>query len=266
MSFFTPLAAKDLELQLKPNFKTLEFHAKLASTSSRALELGAASLPALIVCEHQSAGRGRRRRTWLSPAGTSLTFSAAAKLDPTAAPAGLSLAIAVTIVDVLGAAGFSSSLKWPNDVIGPGGGKLGGILVELANANVVVAGLGLNLHEAKEHEREHHEDASLLSQAEYLDTQQRPIDRGALLVSLAFAIERQIRSWPEPGMDKMLRSWQDRCVHKQGDALQVTGVTGEKQSLLYVGLGGSGELRAKDQAGRTHSFASAEVACESAGN
>ena len=55
----------------------------------------------------------------------------------------------MVVVDVLRAMGLERvGLKWPNDIL-LGGGKLGGILVELRSSDAggigLVAGVGLNL-------------------------------------------------------------------------------------------------------------------------
>lgn len=103
---------------------------------------------AVLACERQTAGRGRRGRHWLAWPGASLTFSARWPFDADApAPAGLSLVAGLavaTVLEQLGVAGVE--LKWPNDVQ-VHGRKLGGILVELTGARpmVAVVGIGLNL-------------------------------------------------------------------------------------------------------------------------
>lgn len=105
----------------------------------------------VLVCERQSAGRGRRGRRWESSAAGSLTFSflwrRAADAPP---PTGLSLAVGLALAHALEACGCNEArLKWPNDVVA-GGGKLAGILVELvtgpgAATDAAVVGIGINL-------------------------------------------------------------------------------------------------------------------------
>ena len=91
-----------------------------ASTNSDLLA-AASTLPSgsVLATEHQTAGRGRRGRTWVAPPGGSLAFSILWKFDaPPAALAGLSLAVGVAVTraaDACGAAGLK--LKWPNDLI-----------------------------------------------------------------------------------------------------------------------------------------------------
>lgn len=104
----------------------------------------------VVLAEHQTAGRGRRGRTWVSWPGASLTFSSLWRFPAGApVPAGLSLvagiAVAITL-EKLGAIGVQ--LKWPNDVLLLGH-KVAGILVELlpgrSGPPLAVIGIGLNM-------------------------------------------------------------------------------------------------------------------------
>jgi len=105
--------------------------------------------PLLLVAEHQSAGRGRAGRSWLSSPEGSLTFSLAWRFDGgPQALLGLPLAVGVALADTLGALGQQVQLKWPNDVL-KDGDKLAGILIETQSAagggTWCVIGIGLNL-------------------------------------------------------------------------------------------------------------------------
>ncbi len=84
------------------------------------------------MADHQSAGRGRLGRSWEAPAGSNLLISVL--LRP-ALPAGLRhLASAVVALAALDAAdtvaGVRLDLKWPNDLLGPDGRKVAGVLAE----------------------------------------------------------------------------------------------------------------------------------------
>lgn len=102
------------------------------------------------LAEHQTAGRGRRGRQWVSSYGRNLYLSFAWRFDlPMADLAGLSLAAGTVVAEVLAELGSREHhLKWPNDVL-VGEAKLGGILVEVAGEAtgpvVAVVGIGLNL-------------------------------------------------------------------------------------------------------------------------
>jgi BirA family biotin operon repressor/biotin-[acetyl-CoA-carboxylase] ligase len=109
-----------------------------------------AGQPRILCAEIQSAGRGRRGRSWLAPFGSGLTFSIGWTY-PEVPPdlSALSLAIGVQVADALRAAGAGEiELKWPNDIVWRHR-KLGGLLIQLkleaGGAASVVVGLGLNL-------------------------------------------------------------------------------------------------------------------------
>ncbi|MGF6274374.1 BirA family biotin operon repressor/biotin-[acetyl-CoA-carboxylase] ligase [Massilia sp. UYP11] len=128
----------------------VEVVAQTGSTNADLLAR-AALLPAplLLVAEHQSAGRGRAGRSWLSSPEASLTFSLAWKFDGgPQALVGLPLAIGVALAETLGALGQQVQLKWPNDLL-KDGDKLAGILIETQSApdggTWTVIGIGLNL-------------------------------------------------------------------------------------------------------------------------
>ena len=108
---------------------------------------------AVAIAGHQTAGRGRRERRWVSSPGSSLCLSLAytfcelpARLPP------LTLAIGVATAGALERLGIEGvRVKWPNDLL-LGRRKLGGILVEsrILNADpqpavTVIAGIGINL-------------------------------------------------------------------------------------------------------------------------
>lgn len=129
----------------------IEWVARTGSTSSDLL-VRAAGLPARAarIADAQTAGRGRRGRSWSMPDGGNLALSLFARLRrPAAQQGGLSLALGVACAERLRCAGLAEvGLKWPNDLLARGR-KLGGLLIELARGDAqgceAVIGLGLNL-------------------------------------------------------------------------------------------------------------------------
>lgn len=108
---------------------------------------------ALLVTDHQVAGRGRLGRTWISEAGKDLTFSFL--LRPEISPTRVhlvvlaaSLAVARVVESVAGLEG-RVLIKWPNDVL-VDGRKVCGILAEssmdMDQVHWVVVGIGLNVN------------------------------------------------------------------------------------------------------------------------
>ena len=127
------------------------------STNQLAAQLGeqAGRGGIVVLAEHQSSGRGRRGKAWVSPYGKNIALSIAWKFDHGArALEGLSLAVGVIVRRVLVRFGLvGAQLKWPND-IHVEQRKLGGILLEMtgdpAGECTVIVGIGLNLSDDQE--------------------------------------------------------------------------------------------------------------------
>jgi len=109
--------------------------------------------PVLRVAQRQTQGRGRRGRSWHGNDAGSLLFSLALPWarDPAASAAvtlACGIAAAAAIQQWIPANGARVLVKWPNDLL-LHGGKLAGILVELADdahgARTLVIGMGINL-------------------------------------------------------------------------------------------------------------------------
>ncbi|MCI8565346.1 MAG: biotin--[acetyl-CoA-carboxylase] ligase [Lachnospiraceae bacterium] len=106
---------------------------------------------ALIVAEKQTAGKGRRGRSWSNTPGECLQMSLL--LRPSLTPnetAGLTLVAALAVCRAVESVlpSLRPQIKWPNDVI-VGTKKICGILVELlldAGQNIVVIGIGVNVN------------------------------------------------------------------------------------------------------------------------
>jgi BirA family biotin operon repressor/biotin-[acetyl-CoA-carboxylase] ligase len=103
----------------------------------------------VIGADLQTAGRGRRGRSWAADAGTALLFSVLLRPSRGGRDVGvLPIAAAVGVAEGLAALGITVGLVWPND-ISADGKKLGGILCELASTGQelawAVVGVGLNV-------------------------------------------------------------------------------------------------------------------------
>jgi BirA family biotin operon repressor/biotin-[acetyl-CoA-carboxylase] ligase len=129
----------------------LEVAWSLDSTNAEALRRGAPSQGTrALFAERQTAGRGRRGRSWIGSPGNSLLLSLSRRFDGGLARlGGLSLVAGVAVAEALQAIGLQEvALKWPNDVV-VAQRKLGGLLVEgsgeAAGSASAVVGLGLNL-------------------------------------------------------------------------------------------------------------------------
>ena len=117
--------------------------------------LSPAPAGAVVLAERQTAGRGRRGRSWEGTASTgrNLTFSLLLphQSDLTRLPL-LPLAAGVALAEVTRRLAGVGGLKWPNDLQDPSGRKLAGLLLEadLRGEEVTraVLGVGLNVGSA----------------------------------------------------------------------------------------------------------------------
>lgn len=109
-----------------------------------------AELPAVFIADGQTAGRGRRGRSFVSDEGAGLYVSFVFKPEKSVTPADITVRAAVAAVRAMKTAfGFSADVKWVNDIFW-GGKKLGGILAEgecdeEGNLAFAVVGIGVNL-------------------------------------------------------------------------------------------------------------------------
>lgn len=106
----------------------------------------------LFVADMQAAGKGRRGRVWVSPAGSSIYMTILLHPDvlPTKAPQ-LTLVMAMAVAEgIRKVTGLETKIKWPNDVI-VNGRKVCGILTEMSTEidyiNYVVIGDGINVNQ-----------------------------------------------------------------------------------------------------------------------
>jgi BirA family transcriptional regulator, biotin operon repressor / biotin---[acetyl-CoA-carboxylase] ligase len=201
-------------------WRTVEVTAVTGSTNADLLARAAAGEPegAVLAAEHQSGGRGRMGRAWISPPRAALTFSVL--LRPSAVPrarlgwlpllAGVAVAAAVRAV-----AAVDAQLKWPNDVLagpaanalaggsGPSaaGGqastvvpprKLAGILAEAAG-DAVVVGIGVNVSTGPA-ELPPPGPGGLAATSLAIEGA-AAADRAVLLAEILAGLERRYRAW-----------------------------------------------------------------------
>ena len=135
-----------------PGQDSLLWFPSIDSTNTRARELArqGAAHGTVLIADHQTGGRGRRGRSFHSPAGVGVYMSVI--LRPHCMPQEimhLTCATAVAMCDAVeAAAGFRPGIKWTNDLV-CGKRKIAGILTELGfdnsgNADFAVIGVGIN--------------------------------------------------------------------------------------------------------------------------
>ncbi len=246
--------------------RAFECRAQIPSTNTELLARAeTASIHGhVLAAEVQTAGRGRRGRTWLSPFGRNLAVSIGVRLQrPAAAIGALSLAVGVAARRALVEFGVRGvELKWPNDVLLEGR-KVAGILIELARPMQpveVVIGIGINVGCA----------AAVRGQVEQaiadVEEQVPRPSRNRLLALLLTHVARASARFDADGFAAFRAEWQ-RHHRYQGAAVTVsspspagsTAVTGKA-----IGVGDTGALRVAT-AGGVREFIGGEVTVREAG-
>jgi BirA family biotin operon repressor/biotin-[acetyl-CoA-carboxylase] ligase len=143
---------------------------------------------AVLLAEHQTAGRGRHGRSWSAAPRSQISMSVG--VDTTGVtPDGwgwLPLLTGLAVVEtVRERCGVDAGLKWPNDVL-VGTGKLAGILAEVA-APVIVVGLGLNVSLTSDELPDPHAVSLAMLGSEP--------DRTELTAALLAALDERLRRW-----------------------------------------------------------------------
>jgi BirA family biotin operon repressor/biotin-[acetyl-CoA-carboxylase] ligase len=176
-------------------WRSLEVVPEIGSTNAALVAAAAADEPegAVLVAEHQIAGRGRLDRVWTSPPRAGLTVSFLLRPDVPAARRGwLPLLTGVALAEAVGeVTGVRASLKWPNDLLALDGRKLAGILAESSSSPThptgVVVGVGLNVSTTAAELPDTGTSLSRVTGA--------AVDRAPVLLAFLRAVERRYRRW-----------------------------------------------------------------------
>ncbi|MDQ6796562.1 MAG: biotin--[acetyl-CoA-carboxylase] ligase [Actinomycetota bacterium] len=214
----------------------------------------------VVVAGHQTAGRGRRGRTWEAPPNSSLLVSVVLCPPPAPAPVALvTVACALAAADACGdVAGFVPGLKWPNDLV-VGGRKLAGVLASAAlplagdsvqGTGPVVVGLGLNVRWPGPMPA----DLEAIAVTAEAIAEVR-VDLGALLNRYLIRLEERCRDLADAGGDRadagvpaMMDEYRRRCV-TLGRTVRVELPGGRVLSGVAVDVDGDGSLQVRTEAG-----------------
>ena len=177
----------------------------------------------MVVAGAQTAGRGRRGRTWFSPPDSGLYVSVvlapSRATDPSRAMRLLTLAVGIALADAVeSSAGLCVDLKWPNDLY-VARRKLAGILAE-ASGDAVVVGYGINVTATSF-------PPELRDRATSLESELgRACDRANLFAETLATIDARYADLLEGRFDAILDAWRRRAPAAIGARLSWTAATG----------------------------------------
>ena len=239
------------------NLETLEVFAEIESTNSYLMQQTGPRVGHVRVAatDNQTAGRGRRGRSWQSPAGSGLCLSLAYTFSssPENLPA-MTLAVGLGVVNALQEHGIDDvRLKWPNDLIA-NDSKLGGILTEAQSRAegtiTVVTGIGLNL-DLSNHPELHLEEAWAQRVIDLKSHAQGVPEKDILASSIVKRLCSLLPDYEAGGFAQFRNQWQQydwlrgRSVTIETPKQQITGIgTGiDDDGALLLDAGGAGIQR-----------------------
>jgi BirA family transcriptional regulator, biotin operon repressor / biotin---[acetyl-CoA-carboxylase] ligase len=158
----------------------------------------------VVGADRQSAGRGRRGRTWLAAGGHGLLVSVL--LRPAVPPVDAGLLPVVVAIGAAEALGDDARIVWPNDIL-VGDRKVAGILCEMSadqdRVAWAVAGMGVNVRSAPDLDDARWSPGALADLGD-------PPRRADLLVTLLDSLGRRYEQWTREGPDPILAAFAAR--------------------------------------------------------
>jgi BirA family biotin operon repressor/biotin-[acetyl-CoA-carboxylase] ligase len=238
------------------------------STNRYLVDAPQAPLDRMQVCaaEVQTAGRGRRGRSWLAPFGSGVCLSVSwqfAESPPTFSA--LSLAVGVAIVRALRRFGLDGvRLKWPNDIV-IAHRKLAGILIDLRGeaggpARVVI-GTGMNLHLPPDVRLSLAEQQAALATDLHEHLRERTPDRNVLVAAMLDELVAALRTFEHSGFAAFEAEW--RTLDSMRDTSVRVLSANETINGIARGVAADGSLQVEVQ-GQVRRFMSGDVSLRAA--
>ncbi len=231
--------------------KTIYHYDSIDSTNVQAKRLAeqGASHGTLVIAKHQSAGRGRRGRSWESKEGDSLLMSLILRpeIDP-------SKASMMTLVQALAVrkgiqkeTGLEAGIKWPNDLLLKEK-KVCGILTEMVmkegETDFIIIGTGINLNQ-REFPGKIQETATSLA----LELKEERVDVMSLTERIALEFETYYKAFLKTGNLSVLQEEYNRFLMNRNCQVRVLDPAGE-YSATALGINEKGELLVKTSKGQ----------------
>jgi len=195
----------------------------------------------ICLTEHQSSGRGRQSKQWVSPLASNIYLSLHARLKvPLSQIGGLSLVAGISIIDGLNSLGVEGlKIKWPNDVYWDDK-KLAGILIESTkmqeNSVEMIIGIGININMPKT-------DATAIDQA-WVDLNGitgNDMCRNSVIAKIIDQLIRNINKYRQYGLQIFMSQWQELDYLFQKDII-LKSPDGKEQTGNMIGINERGEL------------------------
>jgi BirA family biotin operon repressor/biotin-[acetyl-CoA-carboxylase] ligase len=226
------------------------------STNEEARRCAAAGQqePVWITAERQTAGRGRRGRSWESPAGNLAATLLIRPGKPAAECAQLSFAAAIAAQEMVASFATDTDIrvKWPNDVLA-NGRKIAGILLESASTGAVPEwlsiGIGVNLA--------HHPEGTEFPATSLAALGITAPSAREALARLAASFAKWYETWRANGFSPLRDAWLARAAGL-GTRIRARLSDGEIWGM-FEGIDETGALILREAHGKTRAIAAGEV-------
>jgi BirA family biotin operon repressor/biotin-[acetyl-CoA-carboxylase] ligase len=161
----------------------------------------------VIIAREQTGGRGRLKRTWLSPTGN-IALSLVLYPDIVYLPYLVMIASLAVVHSIEAVTGLKTQIKWPNDIL-IGGKKVCGILIENEvrgnRAAYAIIGIGINVDLNVADFTEISNTATSLNKES-----DRVVSRTKIIRSLLTELERLYLALPAG--ETIYEAWRDRLA------------------------------------------------------
>ncbi|MBE9580701.1 MAG: biotin--[acetyl-CoA-carboxylase] ligase [Proteobacteria bacterium] len=230
------------------------------STNLRAKELAEGFAPegTLVVAEKQTSGRGRKGRSWFSPAGDGIYASLILRpaMPANQAPS-ITLMTAVAVAEtLLSLTQLPARIKWPNDIL-VNGKKIAGILTEIStkmdSIAYVVVGVGMNVNTPPEgfpQELKGKATSILIESGE-------PFREVDIIRAFLKCYETHYEMLRKSGFKPIIKRWKE-LTEIIGQRV-IVDVIGKQYCGKVIDVDDAGVLIVEDSHGRSHRFYSGDL-------
>ena len=240
-------------------FGTISYYDSIDSTNEEAKRKAAQGDPdeSLYYADNQTAGKGRRGRTWISPKGEDIFFSLLLRPElPVESASMLTLVAALAAAEVSEKySGEACQIKWPNDIV-LHNKKICGILtemgLEMGEISYIVVGVGFNINRSV-----FSDEISEMGTSLFKETGRR-IPRARFMANFLTAFMKRYRRFlKEQNLASFTEEYESHLVNI-GRQVKII-KNGEEMIRTALGINDKGELIVQDDTGVTETIFTGEV-------
>ena len=226
------------------------------NAEARRLSKEGAESGLVVTAKKQTAGRGRRGRSWESPADENLYFSLLLKpaMEPEKAPM-LTLVMAYSVAKALQKEGIHTLIKWPHDLV-LSEKKICGILTEMnlsgTQVEDVIIGVGLNVNTMRFSDEIKDKATSLRKET------LRELECGDLLDWILIEFDKHYQTFLEhQDLEFLQEEYNTLLINRDREVMVLE--PGKEYLAKAIGINKLGELLVQKEDGSTETVFAGEV-------